>query len=109
MDEISSAESVSMQHAGICEGGNGAAVGCDVRSASSVHAVAKSASVDGRYQLRFASLFVEGRWLSFPCDAGGFVNLDALSERCKSNYLYARAMVGREYSYPSVVPEKAAG
>lgn len=55
-----------------------------------------------RYELRFDSLFVEGRAMSFPCDATGRVDLDALSERARCNYLYARAVVGREFSTPAV-------
>jgi hypothetical protein len=57
----------------------------------------------GRYELRFQSLFSEGRALAFPCDATGHVDLDALSERAMENYLYARAVVGREYATPLVV------
>lgn len=53
--------------------------------------------------LRFRSLFDEGRALSFPCDAEGRVHLDALSERARTNYLYARAVVGREFTAPVVV------
>jgi hypothetical protein len=30
------------------------------------------------------------------------VNLDALSDRAKVDYLFARAMVGREYAGPAV-------
>lgn len=56
------------------------------------------------FELRFDSLFVEGRGLSFPCDAEGHVDLDALSERARSNYFYARAVVGREFGTPSVLP-----
>jgi hypothetical protein len=55
-----------------------------------------------RYELRFDSMFVEGRGMSFPCDAHGQVNLDALSERARCNYLYARAVVGREFRTPAV-------
>ena len=55
------------------------------------------------FELRFQSLFHQGRALSFPCDAQGHVHLDALSERARENYLYARAVVGREYSVPVVV------
>ena len=29
--------------------------------------------------------------------------MDALSERARNNYLYARAVVGREYAAPAVV------
>ena len=54
------------------------------------------------YEIRFQSLFNEGRAMSFPCDAQGTVLLDSLTERARNNYLYARAVVGREYAYPSV-------
>lgn len=54
------------------------------------------------YELRFQSLFQEGRAYAFPCDAEGHVDLDALSERARDNYLYARAVVGREVATPLV-------
>lgn len=54
------------------------------------------------YELRFRSLFNEGTGLSFPCDAQGRVDLDALSERARLNYLYARTVVGREFLMPAV-------
>ena len=57
----------------------------------------------GRFELRFESLFNPGRALAFPCDERGQVALDALSERARHNYLYARAVVGREYATPAVV------
>lgn len=53
--------------------------------------------------LRFTSLFHPGRALSFPCDARGHVELDDLGDRARDNYLYARAVVGREYATPEVV------
>ena len=56
----------------------------------------------GSFELRFQSLFDEDRALAFPCDAAGRVNLDALSERARVNYLYARAVVGREFAMPAV-------
>lgn len=55
------------------------------------------------YELRFQSLFIPGRALSFPCDACGRVEIDGLSERARDNYLYARAVVGREFATPQVV------
>ncbi len=55
-----------------------------------------------RFEIRFLSLFKEGRGFSFPCNADGAVNMDELSERARSNYLFARAMVGREYATPSI-------
>jgi len=54
------------------------------------------------YELRFQSLFDSGRGFAFPCDPQGQVDLDRLSDRARNNYLYARAMVGRELSCPAV-------
>lgn len=54
------------------------------------------------YELRFDSLFIEGRGLAFPCDASGQVCLDRLSERARNNYLYARTVVGREFGRPAI-------
>jgi hypothetical protein len=54
------------------------------------------------FQLRFRSLFDPGRGFSFPCDATGRVDLDQLTEPARTNYLYARAMVGRELAVPGV-------
>lgn len=56
------------------------------------------------FQLRFQSLFDPGRGFAFPCDEAGRVDLDGLSERARNNYLYARAMVGREVATPAVCP-----
>jgi hypothetical protein len=56
-----------------------------------------------QFELRFESLFQPGRALCFPCDARGEVALDALSERARHNYLFARAVVGREYHAPEVL------
>ena len=54
------------------------------------------------YQLRFRSLFDAARGYVFPCDEGGHVDLDALSDRAAANYLFARATVGREFFIPEV-------
>jgi len=54
------------------------------------------------YELRFQSLFRQGRGWAFPCDAGGHVDMDSLSERARNNYLYARAVIGIEVAHPHV-------
>ena len=54
------------------------------------------------YELLFESLYSEGRGLAFPCDSLGRVDLDRMSVRARTNYLYARAVVGLEYRYPAV-------
>jgi hypothetical protein len=60
--------------------------------------------MNASFEIRFQSLFHEGRALSFPCDEQGHVAMDALSDRARENYLYARAVIGREYAYPMVRP-----
>jgi len=59
-------------------------------------------STGARYELHFRSLFDAGRAYAFPCDAEGRVQLDELSDKARNNYLYARAVVGREFSVPAV-------
>jgi hypothetical protein len=59
-------------------------------------------SSTGQYELRFQNLFDSGRGYAFPCDPSGRVDMDQLSERSRLNYLYARAMVGRELAVPAV-------
>jgi hypothetical protein len=67
-----------------------------------VQAPAQDASRAAAYVLRFQSLFDEGRAYAFPCDAKGQVDLDALSEKARNNYLYARAVIGLEVAMPHV-------
>lgn len=55
-----------------------------------------------QFELRFQSLFHTGKALAFPCNAHGVVQLDALSAKALENYLFARAVVGREYAAPLV-------
>jgi len=55
-----------------------------------------------RYELRFHSLYRPGRGYSFPCDACGRVDMDALSDGERHRYLFARAIVGHELSLPAV-------
>ncbi len=54
------------------------------------------------HELHFASLHNPGRGLVVPCDAQGHVDLDTLSERLRTAYLGARALVGRDYAFPTV-------
>jgi len=58
--------------------------------------------VEKLYELRFQSLFDDGRAYAFPCDAAGHVDMDGLSDMARQNYLYVRAVVGREFSMPAV-------
>jgi hypothetical protein len=57
--------------------------------------------MDCSYEIRFDSLYAKPA-LRFPCDARGEVQLDALSERARESYFFARAVVGAQYAYPKV-------
>jgi hypothetical protein len=59
-------------------------------------------STQSPYHLHFPSLFHEGRGYAFPCDADGHVDIDALSDRARNNYFYARTVIGREFALPAV-------
>ena len=61
------------------------------------------------HYLVFGALFHSVRSLSFPCDAEGHVAMDGLSDRARDNYLYARTVVGRDYTVPVVIPAREAG
>jgi hypothetical protein len=55
------------------------------------------------FEVRFESLYRPGTGMAFPCDEAGTVDLDSLPQRARSNYLFARTMIGREFMYPAVV------
>jgi hypothetical protein len=59
-------------------------------------------ALHARYELRFQSLFNEGRGHAFPCDAASRVDLDSLSDTARNNYLFARTVVGCDLSVPFV-------
>lgn len=55
-----------------------------------------------QFELHFQHIFDSERGYAFPCDPQGHVDLDSLSDRTRNNYLYARAMMGRETTAPQV-------
>jgi hypothetical protein len=55
-----------------------------------------------RFEIRYRSLRDPEHALSFPCDDQGCVDLDALGERTRLNYFYARTVVGREFALPTL-------
>ena len=57
-----------------------------------------------RFELHYQSLTDSNCAFVFPCDLKGLVDMDRLSDRTRNNYLYARAMVGRELALPAVRP-----
>jgi hypothetical protein len=75
----------------------------DIKEQVAMETTTISMEQAARYELRFQSLYHEGRALSFPCDMHGRVHLDGLSDRARHNYLFARAVVGREFATPAVL------
>jgi len=61
-----------------------------------------SSASTAAFELHFPSLSLSTPPLSFPCDAGGAVWVDTLSERARENYFFARALMGRDYGMPTV-------
>ena len=61
------------------------------------------------HYLLFGGLFPTVRSLLFPCDPGGRVEMDEMSDRARDNYLFARTVVGRDYRVPVVVAASDAG
>ena len=61
-------------------------------------AVSHLCSDEREFELRYESLFNQGRDYAFPCDADGQVDMNSLSERARQNYLYVRTLVGRDFS-----------
>ena len=61
-----------------------------------------SSSGPGRFELRYRSLSPHRCSYAFPCDENGAVDVRALSDAARANYLYARAMVGRDLLHPQV-------
>ncbi len=64
--------------------------------------VQSEGETQGLHELIFGSLYDHGRGIVVPCDATGKVDIDSLSERMRAAYFGARAMIGREYAYPTV-------
>jgi hypothetical protein len=57
------------------------------------------------YEIYYRPLADAQSTLHFPCDGQGHVDLDELSPEAVENYLFARAMVGRDYALPAVVAQ----
>jgi hypothetical protein len=68
----------------------------------SMNTIANRVNQTDSFELRFQSLFNEGRGLAFPCDDLGKVDIDRLPDRARNNYLFARTLIGREFASPKV-------
>lgn len=54
--------------------------------------------------LHFEPLTAQGAGLDIPCDGQGRVGLDALGDRLRNDYFFARALIGRLFARPTVKP-----
>jgi hypothetical protein len=55
------------------------------------------------YELRFPRRCGERPAFTFPCDVKGYVDMDDLGDRARNDYLFARAVIGRDFLAPEVV------
>jgi len=53
-------------------------------------------------EVRFEACAGPGSTFAFPCDELGHVDLDALPVRDRNDYLFARAMVGKNFFPPAL-------
>ena len=70
--------------------------------ASQLHTVNAAPCMSFSRELRFLPITESVQCLAFPCDAAGRVDLDALGDRERNAYLFARALMGRDYAYTVV-------
>lgn len=52
--------------------------------------------------LHFEPLTVGDAGLDIPCDPNGRVGLDALGEKLRNDYFFARTLIGRLFAAPTV-------
>lgn len=55
-----------------------------------------------RYELHFQSMLQRSRDWTFPCDSEGHVDMNAMTERDRINYLFARALMGIDLDLPRI-------
>jgi hypothetical protein len=53
-----------------------------------------------RYELRFTDLSTGRCEYAFQCNKTGLVDIDELTDRRRTDYFYARSMVGKKFSAP---------
>ncbi len=52
--------------------------------------------------LHFEPLSAQSAGLDIPCDPQGRVGLDALGDKLRNDYFFARALIGRLFAKPTV-------
>jgi len=62
-----------------------------------------AAATTACYQIRFKALRPASQDVAFRCDDRGNVDLDSLCEKARIDYLFARALIGRNFARPAMV------
>jgi hypothetical protein len=65
-----------------------------------MHTIAHQQASTASFELLFQSFGDEDRGMVFPCDAAGRVDMDQMSDATRNNYLFARALMGRDFTAP---------
>lgn len=60
--------------------------------------------VESVFKIRFQSAHFQNEVWTFPCDEAGSVNMDALDDAGRRDYLFARLMTRHECATSEVVP-----
>lgn len=61
-----------------------------------------TASTQATHLLHFEPLTVGDAGLDIPCDPSGRVGLDALGDKLRNDYFFARTLIGRLFAAPTV-------
>lgn len=60
------------------------------------------ADAEPTHLLHFEPLSAQSAGLDIPCDPQGRVGLDALGDKLRNDYFFARALIGRLFDKPTV-------
>ena len=60
------------------------------------------AAAEATHLLHFEPLTVGEAGLDIPCDPQGRVGLDALGDKLRNDYFFARTLIGRLFAAPTV-------
>jgi len=61
-----------------------------------------TATAEPTHLLHFEPLSAQSAGLDIPCDPQGRVGLDALGDKLRNDYFFARALIGRLFARPTV-------
>jgi len=62
----------------------------------------RAARPEATHLLHFEPLAVGDAGLDIPCDPQGRVGLDALGDKLRNDYFFARTLIGRLFAAPTV-------